>query len=103
VETKWEDSPAYTSFQSALYSAAPTKVQSSIATSGYAFTQLTTADWYTKSMPKAVQTAFAGYVSSIDSAAAKVIGTASSTGGAAQQTGMAVIGMVGVFGVLANI
>lgn len=105
VETKWRDTPAYTSAGEAIYSAAPTKLQPSIATSGYIYEQVTTETWYTKNVPKAVQTAIDGHVSSIISVEQKVLGTGTSTSkaGAAQQTGMAVAGVVGVVGVLANL
>ncbi|TVY45155.1 hypothetical protein LOCC1_G003869 [Lachnellula occidentalis] len=101
VQSTWNDSPAWTSAKAAIYSAAPTSAQSSIDKSGYAFAELTTQKWYTKSVPHAVQTAVAGEVSAIDSAASKVLGTATSKGDAPRQTGMAVAGVVGVVGMLA--
>ena len=48
-----------------------------------------------------MQTAVAGEISAIDSAAEKIIGTASSTGAGARATGLGVAGVVGVIGVLA--
>ncbi|TVY50565.1 hypothetical protein LCER1_G007776, partial [Lachnellula cervina] len=103
VQSTWNDSPAWTSAQSAIYSAAPSSAQSSIAKSGYAFKQLTSQAWYTKSVPHAVQTAVAGEVSAIDSAASKILATATSKGDAPRQTGMAVAGVVGVVGMMAAV
>ena len=62
---------------------------------------ITSQKWYTKSVPRAVQTAVAGQVSAVDGVASKILGTATSEGGAPKQTGMAVAGMVGVVGMLA--
>ncbi|TVY12647.1 hypothetical protein LARI1_G009171, partial [Lachnellula arida] len=60
--------------------------------------------WYTKGVPQAVQTAVAGEVSAIDSAASQVLGTATSKGDAApRQTGLAVAGVVGVVGMVAAV
>lgn len=51
-------------------------------------------------MPNAVKTAVAAEISAIDSAAAKVIGTATSTskGAGARATGLGVAGVMGVVG-----
>jgi hypothetical protein len=100
VESSWYDSPAYTSADIAIFSAAPSSVQSSISKSGYYYKEITTQTWYTKNVPHAVQTAVAAEISAIDSAAAKIIGTPSSTskGAGARATGLGVAGMVGVFG-----
>jgi len=101
VQSTWQDSPAWTTAQAAILSAAPSSAQSSIEKSGYVFKDLTTQKWYTKSVPHAVQTAVAGEVSAVDSAASKILPTATSKGDAPRQTGMAVAGMVGVVGMLA--
>lgn len=54
--------------------------------------------WYSKDVPAAAQTAFAGQVKALNDAAAKVVGTPSNTANAApRQTGMA-IGVMGVVG-----
>jgi hypothetical protein len=98
VETTWRDSPQYTSANEAIFSAAPSSVQSSISKSGYYYGQITSQAWYTKSVPHAIQTAVAGEVSAIDSAAEKVIGTASSKGGAAMRTAAPIMGAVAVLG-----
>lgn len=76
----------------------PTSLQSSL--SNYDYKYITAQTWYSK-VPKKVQTAIAGEVSSIDSAAAKIVGTATSTGAAPRETGMAVAGLVGIAGLLA--
>jgi hypothetical protein len=54
----------------------------------------------TKSVPQAIQTAVAGEQSALDSAAAKIIGTPTSTskGAGARATGLGVAGVVGVVG-----
>ncbi|KAG0645116.1 hypothetical protein D0Z07_9111 [Hyphodiscus hymeniophilus] len=105
VESSWYDTPAYTSAQAAIYSAAPSSVQKSIESSGYLYNDLTSQDWYTKSVPHAVQTAVAGEIKAFDSAAEKIIGTATSSSskgvGArarARATGLGVAGVVGVVG-----
>jgi hypothetical protein len=96
------DSPAFTSANSAINSAAPSAIEASIAKSGFYYDELTTQTWYTK-VPKAQQTAVAGYISAFDSVVEKFVGTATSTskGDAARQTGLGVAGVVGVMGVLA--
>jgi hypothetical protein len=101
VQSTWTDSPAWTSARDAIYSAAPSSVQSSISKSGYVYKDITSQSWYTKSVPKAVQTAVAGEVSAVDSAASKILATATRKGDAPKQTRMAVAGMVGVVGMLA--
>lgn len=105
MQTAWKDTPTYTSVDQAVYSAAPTSLQASIATSGFIYEDITKETWYTKDVPKAIQTAIAEHVSSITSVEGKFLGTGTSTskGGAAQQTRMAVAGLVGVVGVLANL
>jgi len=65
------------------------------------YAQLTTQAWYTKSVPHAVQTAIAGEIDAIDSAASSVLSTVTSKGDAPRQTGMAVAGVAGVVGMLA--
>lgn len=100
VESSWEDSKAYTSAQEAIFSAAPSSVVASFSVSGFYYEDITSQPWYTKSVPHAVQTAVAGEISAFDSAAAKFIGTASSTskGAGARPTGLGVAGVVGVVG-----
>lgn len=97
VEATWLDSPAQTSAVQAIYSAAPSDLKSSIASSGYRYADITTQPWYTN-VPEAQRTAIAKEVEAIESAAAAVVGTATSTGGAVQRTGMAVAGVVGIVG-----
>ncbi|TVY83676.1 hypothetical protein LSUE1_G003103 [Lachnellula suecica] len=101
VDMTWTDSPAFTSAASAIYSAAPDSIKSSIEKSGYGYKEITAQDWYTKSVPQAQQTAIAGEINAIDSVAEKFVPTGTSTAGAAKQTGMAVAGVVGVVGLLA--
>jgi hypothetical protein len=75
-------------------------VQSSISKSGYYYKEITSQAWYTKSVPQAVQTAVAGEISAVNSAAEKIVGTptSSSKGAGARATGLGVAGMVGVVG-----
>ncbi|CZR63641.1 uncharacterized protein PAC_13538 [Phialocephala subalpina] len=99
VETTWRDSPAYTSANEAIYSAAPSSVLSSISKSGYYYREITSQAWYTKSVPHAVQTAVAEEISAIDSAASKILGTISSTGAAApMRTAAPIMGAVAIAG-----
>ncbi|KUJ08211.1 uncharacterized protein LY89DRAFT_691109 [Mollisia scopiformis] len=99
VQSTWEDSASYTSANEAIYSAAPSSVQSSIDKSGYYYGQITSQAWYTKSVPGAIQTAVAKEISAIDSAAEKVLGTASSTGAAAaMRTAAPIMGAVALAG-----
>ncbi|KAE8446470.1 hypothetical protein EG329_011933 [Mollisiaceae sp. DMI_Dod_QoI] len=98
VETTWRDSPAYTSANEAIYSAAPSSVKSSIDKSGYYYGEITSQAWYTKSVPHAVQTAVAGEISAIDSAAEKVLGTISSKGTAPMRTAAPIMGAMAIAG-----
>lgn len=79
-------------------------MQSSIDKSGYAYDDIITQSWYTKNVPKAVQTDVKKEIEAINSAAAKIVGTPTSTSkGGALRTGvpmaMGALGVVG--GVLA--
>ncbi|RDL40888.1 uncharacterized protein BP5553_00867 [Venustampulla echinocandica] len=98
VQASWFDSPAQTSAYKAIYSAAPSSLKSSLASSGYRYAQITTQEWYTKDVPKAQQTDLAKEDEALKSAARKILGTSTSTGGAVQRTGMAVAGVVGAVG-----
>lgn len=102
IETSWTNNPAYTSAQTAIYDAAPTSIQASISASGYNYKDIVTQSWYTKSVDKKIQSAVSVQISAIDSAAAKIVGTPTSSSskgaGAARQTGLGVAGMVGVVG-----
>jgi hypothetical protein len=100
VETSWRNSPAYTSANEAIFSAAPSSVQSSISKSGYYYKDVMTQSWYTKNVPQTVQTAVSGEVSAIDSVAEKLLGTpTSSSKGAAERTAVPlVVGVMGVVG-----
>ena len=103
VQTSWEDSKEFTSAENAIISAAPSDVASSISKSGFAYKDITSQDWYTKSVPKSDQSAVSKEISAIDSVYTHVLGTVSSTGGVApaKVTGVAVMGMVGVVGAMA--
>ncbi len=64
----------------------------------------TTEAWYTKSVPKAIQTAVVSEINALDQAAFKIVGTptSSSKGGAAKTAApifgaMVVGGLVGMF------
>jgi hypothetical protein len=79
-------------------SAAPSSLKASISASGYYYDELLTQTW----VPAAVSTAMAGQLSALDSAAAKVIGTGTSTNAAPMKTALGFGAMVGVgAGVLA--
>lgn len=98
VQSSWVDSPVYTSVQNAIYSAAPSSVQASISSSGYIYESITTNAWFTK-VPQALQSAVTSEFSALDNAAESIIGTSTSTGGAARVTEVALAGAVGVVGV----
>ncbi|KAK0105020.1 hypothetical protein ONS95_004611 [Cadophora gregata] len=99
VESTWENSNKYTSAIAAIYSAAPTAAQASISKSGYEYDALTTESWYTKDVPKAIQTDVADYRKAINSAAAKIVGTPSTSSSGCMKTGVPmVVGAMGVVG-----
>ena len=99
VQSTWLDSPKWTSARDAIYSAAPTAAQSSIDKSGYAYGDIVTQSWYTKNVPKAVQTDVKKEIEAINSAAAKIVGTPSSTSkGGAAKTGVPVAAALGIVG-----
>jgi len=100
VQTSWEGSPQYTSANAAIYSAAPDNLKSSINNDGYYYGSITGQDWYTKSVPLAVQTAVAGEISAFDSVAEKILSTATSTGNAAPARTAApiIVGAMGLVG-----
>jgi len=102
VQTSWEDSPAYTSAQSAIISAAPSDVAESISKSGFIYQDITSEDWYTKSVPKSDQSAVSKEIGAINSVFTHIVGTVTSTGGVAPAkiTGVAVMGVVGVVGAM---
>jgi hypothetical protein len=99
VESSWQGSPQYTSANAAIYSAAPADVKSSIDSSGYYYRSITGQDWYTKSVPQAVQTAVAGEISAFSSVGAKILGTSTSSGNAAARTAAPmIVGAMGLVG-----
>jgi hypothetical protein len=55
------------------------------------YEQVTSQAWYTKSVPAAIQTAVSKEIAAIDSAAAKIVGTPSSTGNGAMRTAAPVV------------
>tara|TARA_R110002060_G_scaffold60748_2_gene70305 strand:+ start:500 stop:700 length:201 start_codon:yes stop_codon:yes gene_type:complete len=60
---------------------------------------LTTESWYTKSVPKAIQTDIADYRNAVNSAAAKIVGTPSTSSSGCMATGVPmVVGAMGVVG-----
>jgi hypothetical protein len=98
IQSSWRNSPAYTSANSAIFSAAPKAVQSSISKSQYGYREIMTQTWYSKNVPKAIQTAVAGELSALDSAAAKILGTKTSTGMAARTAVPMAVGAMGIIG-----
>lgn len=100
MQTSWEGSPQYTSANAAIYSAAPDNLKPSINNDGYYYGSITGQDWYTKSVPLAVQTAVAGEISAFDSVAEKILSTATSTGNAAPARTAApiIVGAMGLVG-----
>ena len=75
-------------------------MKSSIEASNYFYQAITSQAWYTKDVPKAVQTAVSAQIAAFDSAAEKILGTPTSTskGAGARVTGLGVAGVVGVVG-----
>lgn len=121
IETSWSANPTYTSAELAIISAgllilsypthrdtylhpAPTSIQASLATSGWDIEDISTQAWYTKNVPKDIQSAINAEVSALDSAAAKIIGTPSTSMGLAPMAtaGFGVAGVIGVFGAVAG-
>ncbi|PQE05101.1 hypothetical protein CJF31_00006070 [Rutstroemia sp. NJR-2017a BVV2] len=100
VETKWVDSPAFTSARAAIYSAAPSSLQASLATSGWDYGDVVTASWFTKNAPKSVQKDVQSYNSAVysieDSVFSKVATETSKGGVPARQTGAVAAGVIGV-------
>lgn len=101
VQSTWLDSNKWTSARDAIYSAAPTAAQASISKSGYQYDALTTQSWYTKNVPKAIQTDVANYGKALDSAAAKIVGTPSTSSSGCMATGVPM--MVGAMGVVGGV
>jgi hypothetical protein len=96
VQTSWVSSPAESSVDAAILSAAPPAAQTSFSKGELGYKEVTAQPWYTK-VPAAQQTALAKYDSAIDSAAAKVVGTPSTSKNAGpKQTAMAMAGVVGM-------
>lgn len=99
MQSTWLDSSKWTSARDAIYSAAPASVQASIDKSGYNYAALTTQDWYTENVPEAQRTDVAREIEAINSAAARIVGTPStSTGGAMRTAAPMLVGAVGVVG-----
>ncbi|KAM3065010.1 hypothetical protein ACMFMG_001219 [Clarireedia jacksonii] len=100
VHTKWQDSPAFTSAENAIFSAAPSSLQASLSKSGWNWNEVATASWFTKEAPKSVQKDVQSYTSAIDSVVSSVnskIATETSKGAAgARQTGGVAVGVMGV-------
>lgn len=98
IQSSWRDTPAFTSAESAIISALPTSLQASVSKSGYGYRAITGQAWYTKNVPKAVQTAIAGELSAFDSAQAKILGTSTSKGAAARTAVPIAVGAMGIMG-----
>ncbi|KAG4444005.1 hypothetical protein IFR05_000465 [Cadophora sp. M221] len=99
VESTWENSDKFTSAIAAIYSAAPSAAQASLSKSNFVYDALTTQSWYTKDVPKAIQTDIADYRKAINSAAAKIVGTPSTSKSGCMATGVPmVVGAMGVVG-----
>ncbi|KAH7311093.1 hypothetical protein BKA65DRAFT_518585 [Rhexocercosporidium sp. MPI-PUGE-AT-0058] len=99
VQSTWENSNKFTSAIAAIYSAAPAAAQASLSKSDFVYDALTTQSWYTKDVPKAIQTDIADYRKAINSAAAKIVGTPSTSSSGCMATGVPmVVGAMGVVG-----
>ncbi|KAL5325477.1 hypothetical protein ACEPPN_006603 [Leptodophora sp. 'Broadleaf-Isolate-01'] len=99
VQSTWQNSNKFTSAIAAIYSAAPTAAQASLSKSNFEYDALTTQSWYTKGVPKAIQTDIADYRKAIHSAAAKIVGTPSTSSSGCMATGVPlVVGAMGVVG-----
>ena len=100
VQSSWTTAAAYTSFNEAVYSAAPSSIKSSISKSGFYYDDVVTADWFTKSAPKEVQSAVGSYLSAVDKVENSVfsqVETKTSKGvAAAGATGVPAVGVMGV-------
>ncbi|KAL2062013.1 hypothetical protein VTL71DRAFT_6279 [Oculimacula yallundae] len=98
VESTWQNSPKFTSAIAAVYSAAPSSASASL-TRSFNYADLTAQKWYTKDVPKGAQTDIANYIKAVDSAAAKIVGTPSTSKSGCMPTGAPVmLGAVGVIG-----
>ncbi|KAI9641610.1 hypothetical protein NHQ30_009463 [Ciborinia camelliae] len=93
----WTTATAFTSFDVAVYSAAPSSLQSSLSESGYYYKDIVTADWFIKKAPKDVQKAVSSYLRTVESVESSVfnkVATETSKGAAA--TGIPAVGVMGV-------
>jgi hypothetical protein len=107
INSGWTTAAAFTSFKDALYSAAPSSLQESLSQSGFIYNDVVTADWFTKSAPKAVQTAVNSYLSKVEKVEESVfskVATETSKGAAATGApvimGVALAAGLGVVGMM---
>ncbi|ESZ94178.1 hypothetical protein SBOR_5456 [Sclerotinia borealis F-4128] len=99
VDNAWTTAPAFTSFNRAIYSAAPSSLQSSLSQSGYIYEKIATADWFTKKAPKDVQKAVNSYISAVakvENSVFSKVATETSKAAAAAATGVPAVGVMGV-------
>ncbi|RAL64965.1 hypothetical protein DID88_001555 [Monilinia fructigena] len=97
VDNAWTTAPAFTSFVDAVFSAAPTSLQSSLSKSGFLYDDIVTADWFTKKAPKDVQKSVNNYLSSVDKIESSVFSkVATETSKGAAPTGVPAVGVMGV-------
>ncbi|KAF4633369.1 hypothetical protein G7Y89_g4760 [Cudoniella acicularis] len=103
LQNSFGDSPAWTTVDAAIISAAPSSLQESMLISGFDWNSVTGQDWYMKSVPVQQQSVVNSYLAEGASVELKIIAGATSKAGAARQTGMVVAGVVagGFAGVLA--
>ncbi|KAF8860078.1 hypothetical protein BDZ45DRAFT_688720 [Acephala macrosclerotiorum] len=104
VAQTFYDSPAATSLNSAILSAAPSASSASFAASGIPYGLVYTQSWYTKSVPTALQSVMLAQFSALNSVQEKILGTptstsaSKSTNAAAMRTAAPV--MLGAMGIL---
>ncbi|KAF7959634.1 hypothetical protein EAE96_001249 [Botrytis aclada] len=99
VDNSWTNGAQFTSFISAIYSAAPTSIAVSMDKSGFAYDEVATADWFTKKAPDGVQKALSTYLSNVGKVQSSVwskVATETSKGAAAAVTGVPAVGVMGV-------
>ncbi|KAJ8068976.1 hypothetical protein OCU04_002656 [Sclerotinia nivalis] len=99
VDYAWTTAAAFTSFNKAVYSAAPSSLQSSLSKSGYHYAEVATADWFTKKAPKDAQKAVSSYLSAVGKVESSVfskVATETSKGAGAAATGVPAVGVMGV-------
>ncbi|APA10929.1 hypothetical protein SS1G_03382 [Sclerotinia sclerotiorum 1980 UF-70] len=99
IDHAWTTAAAFTSFENAVISAAPSSLQGSILKSGYYYEQVATADWFTKKAPKDAQKAISSYLSEVHKVESSVfskVATQTSKGAGAAATGVPAVGAMGV-------